>query len=787
MLEWRARFREFSRTPGYVLAIVASLSAGMAVCVAVFSIVNTLVFAETPGIAKRASLVRIGWSDGRLLTRADLAAFEAGKPPSFAAVAAQADRGIGVLLPSGAAMVPSAFVSTHFFSALGTRPIAGRLLTAADQEEGAPVLAISEALWRSAFGGTSETIGDSLIVGGHAFTIVGVTPQGFPGLGVADVGRPDSDLPQIFLPQRFASMWSDMAADSARRFSAAARLQDGARFAAARQEVAATGARLPHDAGGRGAAPGLRALRMGLDPWEAPGESAVVILLFLFVPLGVLAIGCVNVVNLQLARAVEQASELSVRLALGASGRRIAALLAAEVIPLAIVSGALGWAGARGLLAAAEALLPLRFALDGRALAFAAIVVCLTAAFGGLFPAWLTARDVVAAGLRARHGAASRTRLRHALVVGQVAASVALVAIAVLAARTLQSHAPVVPAAAASTLVAEFNLAEAIRANPARFVPSMLEALAGESNIRSAAFSDFSGTGRPIEYRFASDREDARRIAFGGAVTPAWFEATGTNWLAGRPPAARPSLAFEAAVNSAFATRAAVSPAAALGSLLHTRLYGADRPVEIVGIVDGGPLGADGLPLPMLILPMPAIPPARLTLTARADDVARARDTIAAAVKTIDPSVPFVRIETLDARLAGDVRGFRNMTVIASALAAIALLLASAGLYALMSYTVRRRTHEIGIRIALGAAPGDILTMILRVAMTLVGVGGLAGLAIAAPIAAVMRSAFYGLSPFSPSAGLPTVAVLLVVSAAAIAVPIYRAVSVDPLAALREL
>lgn len=766
-----------------------SLSAGMAVCVAVFSTVNTLIFAERPGISDRASLVRLTWSDGRPLSRADVEPFATAPPPSLGTVAAEGDREVGVVLPSGAALLPAAFVSSDFFATLGTRAVLGRLLTPADERAASPpVVAISETLWQSAFGGERRVIGRPLVVAGRAFTIVGVLPHAFPGLVVADVGDQASQLPQIFVPLRFIAMWPDTASPAARFLSVAARLAPGARLAAARQEVAAMRDRLPKETSASGRSPSLRAFRMGLDLWDAPAESALVVLLFLFVPLGVLGIGCGNVVNLQLARAVEHAGELSVRLALGASARRIFWSLTVEIVPMAIVAGALGWAGARMLLALAGTVVPVRFALDTRAAWFAAAIVCLSTSAAGAWPGWLASRDVVAAGLRARQGTPARTRTRHVLVVAQVAASVALMALAVLAARTLQARAPDVPDDARSTLVAEVNLRDANPGNPraALFVRTVLDALAAEPTVRAAGFADFFLNGYPMTYRDAANPAGAPRTTLGGIVSPGWFEATRTRVLAGRTPVATGAQMFEADVNAAFAAGAGLNATTALGSRLRVHLPGGEQTVEVVGVVADGPAGPDGRPAPMLLLPMPATPPTSLVLTVRATDVEVARAAITRAVERFDPTIPFVRIQTLDAALADMFQSLEHVTMFAAALAGLALLLACVGLYALTSYTVRRRTPELAIRIAMGARPAQILALVVRLSATLVLVGGVLGLIVATPIALLMRSAFFGLSPWSPWAGLPTIGLLLVVSAAATAVPTYRAVRVDPLTALRE-
>lgn len=790
MLEVWARLREFRRTPGYGIAVLFSLSAGMAVCVAVFSIVNTFVFGDLPGIADRTTLLRITWSDGRPLSPADVEPFESEPSPSLGPDAVEGDRNVGVVLPSGAAVVPAAFVSKDFFGALRSHTVLGALLTPADAEPGGPpVVMISDRLWQSEFGGEAGIIGHALIVGGSAFTIVGVLPQGFPGLMPDDAGTLESELPQIFLPMRFIAKWTGPVPPTARFLSVAVRLKDGAQLAAARQEVTAIQARVPKRTPVSGPPPSLRVFRMGLDLWDEPAESALVILLYLCVPFGILAIGCGNVVNLLLARAVEHASELSVRLALGASGPRIAWLLTMEILPLAIVAGILGWAGARGLLALAQAVVPMRFALDTRSALFAAAIVLLCTSAAGAVPGWLASRDVVAAGLRARQGMPGRTRIRQALVIAQVTFSVTLIAIAVLGTRSLQAHAPEVPNDARSTLVAELNLTDANPGNPraALFVQTILDALAAEPTVRSAGFADFFLNGYPIPYREAAHPTDQSRTAFGGVVSPGWFDATHTRVLAGRTPAVGPQT-FEAVVNAAFAARAGLNPTSVLGSRLRVRVLGRVETVAIVGVIADGQPEADGLPPPVLILPMSmtATPASSLVLTVRAADADAAKAAITRAVKQFDASIPFVHLDTLDTRLAEVSQAFEHVTMFTAAIAGIALLLASAGLYSLASYTVRRRTHELAIRMAMGAQPREILALVMRVSGVLVVIGGVLGLAVATPIAVLMRSEFFGLSPWSPWAGLPTIGLLLIVAGIATAVPAYHAIRIDPSVALRE-
>jgi ABC-type antimicrobial peptide transport system permease subunit len=190
--------------------------------------------------------------------------------------------------------------------------------------------------------------------------------------------------------------------------------------------------------------------------------------------------------------------------------------------------------------------------------------------------------------------------------------------------------------------------------------------------------------------------------------------------------------------------------------------------------------------MPMLVEPLPGAPPSRLFLTVRARDIEGARGAIRAAVTRADPAIPFVSLEPLDVRVRRAFRGFRELTIFAFALGAIALLLSAAGLYALLFYMVRRRSAEIGVRVALGARSRDVVALVIRPAIALVAIGGLTGVFVASGVAELMRSALYGISPYSPWGSVPTIGLLLMVSMLACAIPAYQALRVDPMTVLRE-
>src|SRR4029079_15201994 len=201
MPDLRATLRQLRQSPAHIAACLLSLSAGMAICVAVFSAFNAMVFAPIPGVRDRQQLVQLRWGDGSVtFSPAEVEAIDAAMT-GFSSTAAARTRVLPAALPSGPAAKLVAFASVRYFDTLQTRAAAGRLLDARDANPAAaPAAVISDALWRQAFGADPATIGRPITVGGISATIVGVAPAGFPGIRLRDVGQTDGDFPQIWLP-----------------------------------------------------------------------------------------------------------------------------------------------------------------------------------------------------------------------------------------------------------------------------------------------------------------------------------------------------------------------------------------------------------------------------------------------------------------------------------------------------------------------------------------------------------------------------------------------------------
>ena len=528
----------------------------------------------------------------------------------------------------------------------------------------------------------------------------------------------------------------------------------------------------------------LRVFRSGLAWRDEPRESLLALLLYLCLPVSVLGIGCVNVVNLQLARAMDRAGELSVRLALGASRLRLMRLLAVETALLAAVAAGVGWAGARTILARVAAFFPATLAIDPSVFLFASCLIVLTIGAGGVFPAWIAARDVIAAGLRLQQGTRGRTRMRGLLIIVQVAASLALVVLSDLALRSILARTPAIPASAARILVADINLTDVhpTAPRPRVFLDAVLDRLRDQPSIDAAAFSTFVAGGHQVFYRLASDGAELRRFAMGGFVTSDWFAATQATFLMGRAPQRHLPTAREVVVNAAFAASFPGTPQNALG----LRMVMPDGPAEVVGIIADTEWSPAGAAVPMIFAPMPAVAPATLTLVAHVRDASAGRDAIAAAIRATDPAIPIVRIDSLDVRTAEQLHGAREMAWFGLSLGLVALTLAGIGLHSLLSYIIRRRTQEVGIRLTMGAQTSDIVWLCLKPALSLLLAGAAAGVALAIGVAQLIQSALAGVSAFDATGLLTTAGVLAGVAILATGVPAYRAARVDPVEALRS-
>jgi predicted permease len=791
----RQAWRAWTRQPGVAALALATLALGIGANTAIFTVVNGILLKPLdypqPG---RIVAVMNEWKNG---LRGSVSAPDFhdwhDTAQSFSAMAYYAGGDTSVSVHGAAeygAIVP---VSPGFFAVFGIAPQAGRVLSNAEERPGGAAAAvISYEFWQRRLGGRDDAIGTAVTFRQQPYTIVGVMPRGFAFPAGTDVWFPAATAPET-------------TSRSAHNYRVVARLAPGVTLEQAQAEMRAIAARLsaayPQSNENKSAA--VVPLR---DQIAGPAR-ATLYLLFGAVLL-VLLIACANVANLLLARATARSSELAVRAALGANRRRLASQLITESLLLSLAAGAAGIVAARwavpALLAFAPSGLPRLDAvtLDWRVMTFALVASVAATVIFGVAPALQASRADLNATLRqsGRGMAPGGSRLRSALVVAEIALAVALVAGAALLVRSFLALGRAdLGFNADRVLVAETSVPnrggeDAPRA--ARFYGEVVPRIAGLAGVVSAAaVRGLPGTpfhsngGYWLEGGPGPNETGVRSPqAVFTVVTPDYFRTMQIPLVDGRDFDGRDvdTAPMVAIVNRALARRAFGTE----NPIGHRIQSGLDTLafMTIVGVVgDARVYDPSRAPLPEIFMPYRQHPnfATSMTIVARTSgEPLAAAHAIAGVVRQVNPAVP-ARVSTLEETLSTAVATPRFRTILVGAFAALALLLALAGVYGVMAYAVSRRTAEIGTRIALGASAGDIMRLVLGAGLRLAAGGTLAGVLLAWAMARLIRGLLFAVAPDDPLvlAGVPLLLVL--VSLTACAVPAWRASRVDPMRALR--
>ncbi|MFL5540439.1 MAG: ABC transporter permease [Longimicrobiaceae bacterium] len=790
--------RSLWRRVGFTGTAVACLGIAIGLNAGVFGILDALLWGELPGIEGRGRMASLY-----------LSAREEGGPPlptgftpgeyavvrrharAFSDVAGFA--GTEATVTTGTQPRPMRVVaaSDNYFRTLGTRLALGRPLAPADDAPAAgPVAVIGHALWMERFGGRAGALGRVVWINRQPFTVVGVAPPGFYGASPAEVTLPPADRPRLWVPLAHAAVlgFPARAADEP-YLQLAGRLAPGVSRQAANDEAARIVPRLrAAERPGRQAA-ALRAAPLG----ERAGESSLLNALgVMSVPLIVLVIACGNLGVLLLAQSTARRQELAVRTAVGATHGRILRQFVAESVLVAVLAGALGlvlslWAVD---LARAFAIdLPVRPGVRAPVLLFTLGLVAATTLVFGLVPAHRLARAEPFAALRA--GGSGDTlrgsRLQSALVVGQITLSSALLLTCALFVRSAgkgkevalgfdREHLLVVsfdPAAAGG----DSSAARALR----RAALERLRALSGVEAVGAADFRPLASL--PEEHFAAAGAGGRAGTVKVVSVDTAFFRAAGVPLRAGRRGAARLPDARGSVVAGERLAAAAWPGASPVGRTLRLGPDSAPRTVTVAGAagdlvtdLETGPPAlvyrleaAEAMPFIYL---RTRVPPAALEIPVRR------------ALAALAPDAP-VETWTGEALLRGALGPWQRMAFGTAIFGAIALVLAGAGVYAVTSYLVTRRTREIGVRIALGARRGAIARMVVGRAVRLTALGIACGVPVGIAVAVLLRHLLLGLGPLDPLAFAASSAVLLAAGVAAALGPASRAASVDPMVALR--
>jgi putative ABC transport system permease protein len=822
----RLAIRSLGATPVVTAVAVLSLALAIGANTAIFSIINSLLLRALP-VTDPVRLVHVTDTVPTRLrpwTYPIWEQFEQ-RPQLFEAIAAWSFTRFNLAAAGETQFVDGLWASGTFFGTLGVPAVLGRTFSDVDDQRGGgpdgPVAVISYGYWQQQLGGRADVIGRSVRLNSELFTIVGVTPPEFFG---PEVGRTFDFMVPLRTEPLIHGGDSALDAPGTNFLSVIARLKPGQSLDAAMAELRGVQSQI-RDATvgpwGRGM-PQQAIDRYLRDPFTlvpaATGDSNLrrqferpLIIMAVVVAL-VLLIACVNVANLLLARAVARRHELSVRLALGASRWRLARHLFTESLLLAAAGAAVGMLVAaygssllvRQLSTPANTVF-LDVSIDGRVLAFTIAITAVTALFFGTAPAFRAARVPPIDALKAQGrttGEQVHGGLGGWLVVVQVALSVVLVVAAGLFIRSFGSLATrQLGFQPDQVLVVTMDSQQAVR-EPAERISlyeRVREAVLRLPNVAGAAVSfltPVSGGGLtpPVDVYGASSSKPPREV-FGNLISPGWFTTFGTRLAAGRDFSNRDrsGAARVAIVNETFA-RQFLGSGSALGRRF-TLWPGTPRmlTMEIVGVVADAVYTSphEQVPptwyVPIAQFDMPGFPweSARLTIRAKSGSPVLLTKSVAGAVATVNPQLALT-FQPLATQIHDSLIQERLLAQLAGFFGALALLLAALGLYGVTAYAISRRRIEIGIRMALGAAPTSVIRLVMTRLMLRVGVGIAAGAGLSLWASTFVSGMIYGLPPRDPTTLASAALVLCGVGTLAGWLPARRAARIDPVAVLRE-
>jgi putative ABC transport system permease protein len=800
----RYGLRVLAKSPSFTIVSILTLALGIGANTAIFTIVYGVLLRPLP-FPEPDRIVQLAESYKQQTDEMDVDSSEwkrlqdYGKP--FEYMAAFTSVGYNLAAGTGAEHLRGLPASSAYFRVLGIQPALGRDFTPEDDRgDGQHVAIISYSLWTRRFGGDPSQVGQKILLNGEPFTLIGVMPRGFSPIAAA------TDLPN----SGAADVWTPLAlvaktAGSGENIAVLARLKPGVTPAQLQVQMKIVTQdfrrEFPNDVG--------KELVLGFLPYQKMiGAEVRPYLLVLLGAIGfVLLIACANVANLFLARGGLRGREIAVRIAMGASRWRLFQQLLTESMLIALAGGLVGLLianlGLGSLLAVAPAELPRAsdVHLDGWVFAFTFLLSLLTGVLFGLAPALEASRTGIHEALKEGAGRASASRgralLRKLLIVGEFAISLVLLTGAGLMIATfsklLRSDPGFNPHSMLSVqfwlIGSKYDSTAQIEAFN-RAAVQRLEALPG---VDSAAII---AAGLPLErggnngFHLSDSAEwynaDYREI------TPGFFRAMGIPLRQGRVFTEADSETANKVViiNQAFARR--YFP---ISSPVGEHLILGKTTCEIVGVVGDVKSYLDQPVPPTTFIPAAQASygtsalfegwfPRSIILRANVDPLSLSR-AVRDAVAAVDPIVPTGSIRSMDQVLSHSLALRNFMMFLLSLFAALALTLATVGIYGVISYAVSQRTREIGVRMALGAHPGDVLRLILGEGLKLVIAGAALGILFALIATRFISTMIYGVSATDPLIFFSVIALLVVVSLAACYVPARRAMRVDPIVALR--
>jgi len=811
----RYAVRRLVKSPGFTIAAVVSLALGIGANTTVFTLINAVFLHPLP-VEDPSRVVSVYTTDeknmGGLQNLMPLS-FEnyrdyRDRTDAFSALAATSGAGVSVAGREGEPeRVFGLLVTGNYFDMLGVRFAHGRGFRAEeDAVPGAdPIVVLSDRFWKRRFAGDPALVGTPIRLNGRSYTVVGVAPEGFRGTGA--LGGPDLFVPSMM----HADILQNDQWFSERRallFAVLGRLKPAVSRGQAEAAMKTVAARLEKEYPDANSKRGVRLIPLtesAINPNQRDLFVRAGGLLMTVVAL-VLLIACANIANLLLGRAAERKKEIAIRISLGASRGRLVSQLLTESVILSIFGGAAGLAVAawgRDLLLSFRPPFinpeDLDLRLDARVLLFTFSISILTGLLFGLAPALRSSRPQLVGDLKERStmegGHGRPFTARNLLVTAQVALSLVALVGSGLFLRSLGRAQAIdfgFDAPRLGVLSFDVDAQGYGRKRGEEFEASVLERIASVPGVAAAAL----GSNAPLNggfmrsvYPEGKESQPDRNgiLVLTDGVAPGYFRTLGIALLKGRDfvDADKDGAPQVVVINETMADRfwPGIDP---IGRRF--KFHGDTAWREIVGVARTSKYIAPGEdPQSFVYMPMRQSYTGNVTLFVRsAGDPASVLGAARAAVQEMDASLPIVGVSTLGALVDQGFWGARMGAGLLAIFGALALVLAGVGIYGVMSWSVGQRTREIGIRMAMGAEPADVLRLVLGQGMVPILMGVTLGIALALSSASLVSGLLFGVSATDPATYVAVPSILAGVALLAAYVPARRATRIDPLAALRE-
>jgi predicted permease len=798
----RFAFRTLGRSRLFAASAILTLALGLGVNTTVFTLANAALFRSRPGIQAPD---RVTWiasvfrESGRRagMSYPDFLDYRAGTTRVFSDAAAYCN--VPISLGSGGApeRVRGQMVTGSLFATLGVTMAMGRSLAESDDVRGgAAVALISDRLWRRRFGASPDILRTPVVLNGREIAVAGVVGPLFQGPAIGDGA--DVWLPMALWPDMRVSERTLLDNRTSSWLTVLARFRPGVTGAQAQAAVTAVSAQIA--AQNPDVQPARSAVVTGAGSPVAPeGRAELFPLAGLLLAVAglVLLIACANVANLLLARGAGRTMEMSIRSSLGASRPRLIRQLLTESAILALAGAAGGlllasWAADLLVAFASADLAGLQAPADYRVIAFTAAAALITVCASAVIPAFTTTRTDVVRGLRATPGAGGRSRLQGIFVVTQLALSLVLLLAAGLTLRALQQSAQIdlgFTPANLTTASYDLVLQNYDDARKASFRRDLIARVTSVSGVQAAAIANLAPLGGTMVggYVTAADVDRESRTFLNG-VGPSYFSTLQIPIVRGRALDGRdvPGAPRAAVVNQTLA-RTLWGDADPIGHTL--RLQGrVDDTLQIVGVARDARYDEpteDPQPFLYLSLAQSAAFDNETLMVRTAPGTALPAAAIDRVVRDLDRALPVYDVRTYSQILRERVDKQRGLSLLFSAFGALALTLAAVGLHGVMTYATARRTRELGVRLALGATPGELAALVARDGLKLGAIGTIAGTAIGLPLARALGALVFGVHVADAAVLIAVCGILNGVVLAAALLPARRAAALDPIAALR--